>query len=90
MYLHLRRNGYTVYTGRTGSTEVDFVAEKGNERIYCQVAYMLSDEKVIEGEFRSLLTIKDNFPKFVVTMDPVCIGNREGIRHVQAWEFMNY
>lgn len=89
MYLHLRRNGYTVYTGRTGSTEVDFIAEKGNERIYCQVAYMLTDEKVVEREFRSLLAIKDNFPKFVVTMDPVNIGNREGIQHLQAWKFFS-
>ena len=88
IYLHFRRNGYTVFTGRAGSTEVDFIAEKGNERIYCQVAYILPDEKVIEREFRSLLAIKDNYPKFVVSMDPVSIGNRQGIEHVQAWEFL--
>jgi uncharacterized protein len=48
---------------------------------------MQTDEKVIEREFRSLLAIKDNFPKFVVTMDPLNIGNREVIKHVQVWKF---
>jgi predicted AAA+ superfamily ATPase len=68
--------------------EVDFIAQKGDKRMYCQTAYLLPDRQVVEREFRSLLSIPDNFPKYVVTMDQMKLGNREGIRHVQAWEFI--
>jgi len=89
LYLHLARNGYTIHTGSMPSSEVDIIAEKGDERIYCQAAYQLADEAVIEREFRSLKAIPDNYPKFVISMDPVCLGNNQGIRHVQAWEFID-
>ena len=89
LYLHLIRNGYKIYTGRNTSGEVDFVAEKDDERLYCQAAYLLADEQVIDREFRSLLAIPDNHPKFVVSMDQADLGNKEGIRHVQAWEFID-
>ena len=89
LFLHLIRNGYTVYAGRSVSGEVDIVAEKNDERLYCQAAYLLADEKVVEREFRSLKAIPDNYPKYVVSMDKVNLGNKEGIRHVQAWEFID-
>jgi predicted AAA+ superfamily ATPase len=88
LFLHLKRKGYTVYTGRSGAAEVDLVAEKNNERIYCQAAYLLADESIVEREYRSLMAITDSYPKFVVSMDQMQLGNREGIRHVPAWEFI--
>jgi predicted AAA+ superfamily ATPase len=89
LFLHLIRNGYTVYAGRSVSGEVDILAEKNDERLYCQAAYLLADENVVEREFRSLKAIPDNYPKYVVSMDKVNLGNKEGIRHVQAWEFID-
>jgi predicted AAA+ superfamily ATPase len=89
LYLHLRRKGYRVYAGRSALGEVDMVAEKGDERMYCQAAYLLADENVVEREFRALMAISDNYPKYVISMDQAHLGNREGIRHVQAWEFID-
>jgi uncharacterized protein len=88
LYLHLLRHGYKVYVGRSLSGEVDFVAEKSNARIYCQAVYLLADENIIKREFRSLSDINDNFPKYVVSMDLVQMGNKNGIKHVQAWDFI--
>jgi uncharacterized protein len=89
LYLHFRRKGYKIYAGRSASMEVDLVAEKGDERIYCQSVYLLADENVVNREFRSLRSIHDNYPKFIVSMDPVRIENREGIVHTLAWDFID-
>lgn len=89
VYLHLRRKGYLVYTGRNALGKIDMVAEKGNERLYCQVAYLLADESVVEREFRTLSAIEDNYPKFVISMDQISMGNKNGIRHVQAWNYID-
>ncbi len=80
------RRGYSVFVGRIKKQEVDFIFEKNGEKIYVQVAYMLTDEKVIEREFSSLEKISDNWRKYVVTLDPLSIGNRNGIEHIQIWE----
>ena len=55
---------------------------------YIQVAYLLTDEAVIEREFRNLELINDNFEKIVISMDDISFGNRNGIAHVNAWDFM--
>jgi predicted AAA+ superfamily ATPase len=64
------------------------IASKGNQTIYVQVCYLLSDERVIEREFGNLEKINDNYPKFVVSLDPVSFGNRQGISHIRAWDFL--
>ncbi len=87
VYLHLRRKGYSVYTGRIKGKEIDFIAEKNGMKMYLQVAYLLPDEKVIEREFGNLTFIPDNYPKQVITLDDVHLGNRNGITHVNAWDF---
>lgn len=86
--LHLLREGYTVQAGSVSGKEIDFVAKKNNSVIYVQAAYILSDEKVISREFGNLEMIKDNFPKIVVTLDPVSFGNINGIEHFRAWEWI--
>lgn len=88
IYLSLLRQGYQVYVGRIDNKEIDFVAEKQNEKIYIQVAYLLSDQNVIEREFGNLLRIQDNYPKWVVSLDEVPINNIEGILHRPAWEIL--
>lgn len=86
VYLSLCRAGYAVYVGVVKGTEVDFVAIKGDSRLYIQVALHLAEESTAEREYRSLKLIEDNFDKFVVSMDDYRIATNEGIEHMYAWE----
>jgi predicted AAA+ superfamily ATPase len=87
VFLELLRRGYTVYVGKNGEREIDFVAVDGAERIYIQVCYLLADEEVIEREFGALETVPDNYPKYVVSMDEV-ERSRNGIRHMNIRDFL--
>ncbi len=87
VYTHLRRLGYKVFVGQLRDSEIDFIAEKGDEKLYIQVAYLLSDEKVIDREFSPLEKIRDFYPRFVLSMDDLTI-NRSGILHKRIWEFV--
>ena len=88
VYLELKRQGYTVYIGKLGDKEVDFIAQKQNEKRYIQVAYKLESEKTIEREFTPLLQIADHYPKYVVTMDEFWQGNIEGVVHLNIVDFL--
>lgn len=88
VYLSLLRQGYKVYVGRYGDKEVDFVAEKSGEKLYIQVAYLLADENVIAREFGALALIQDNYPKWVVSLDDIHHGNKQGIIHKQLWDIL--
>ena len=68
VYLKLKRSGYDVYVGQLNGKEIDFVARRGDELIYVQVALQVSGEETYEREFGNLKLIKDNYPKYVVTM----------------------
>ncbi|MBS9768411.1 MAG: ATP-binding protein [Flavobacteriaceae bacterium] len=85
VFLDLKQAGFTVYTGNLGKNEVDFVAQKEDRILYIQCAYLLEDEKTIEREYGVLKKIKDNFEKWVVSLDEVNLPKNEGIRHIQAW-----
>src|SRR5690554_3903016 len=87
IYLELRRRGYEVYVGYEGEYEVDFIAIKGGEKKYFQVSYLLASEKTIEREFKALLLIKDQFSKYVISMDKVNLS-REGIIHINIIDFL--
>ena len=86
--MHLLREGYSVQAGSISGKEIDFVAKKNSTLIYVQAAYMLNSEKVIDREFKNLEMIKDNYRKIVVTLDPVSFGNRSGVEHFRAWEWI--
>ncbi len=88
VYLHLRIAGYEVHVGKYLDKKIDFVCQRGNEKIYVQVAYLLADEKTVLREFGNLELIKDNYPKYVVSMDEQPKGNRNGIEHIQVREFV--
>lgn len=89
VFLHLLRNSDTVYVGKSGDKEIDFMAEKNGERVYVQVAYQLGDENVINREFGNLADIPDNYPKYVVTMDEIQPRNTyKGIRQINLKEFL--
>jgi hypothetical protein len=87
VFLELLRKGYNIYVGDIDGFEVDFIAEKNNEKIYLQVTYLLADNSVIEREFNSLEKIEDNFPKYVVSMDKVNI-QRKGIKQINIIDFL--
>jgi predicted AAA+ superfamily ATPase len=78
---------YQVYVGKTKTGEVDFIAVKGNEKLYFQVAYYLTDEKVIERDFGAFSEIADNYPKYVLSMDKMDFS-RDGIIHKNIIDFL--
>lgn len=92
IYNHLLTNGYKVYVGILRDTEIDFVAEKGSDRIYIQSTYLLGSEETIKREFGNLKAIKDNYPKIVVSMDPVSgeLNEYPGIRHIHLRQFLTH
>ena len=85
VYLSLRRAGYQVYVGTIKDAEVDFVAIKGDRKLYLQATLQLTEEQTVEREYRSLKLIDDNFDKYVVSMDDYKIPTNEGIEHLSAW-----
>lgn len=89
VYIHLKINGYTVMVGKLGDKEIDFVGEKNGTKIYIQVCYLLSDEKVKEREFGNLLLIQDNYPKIVVSLDEYAPSNVKGIQHIHLRNFLS-
>ncbi|MBC3887853.1 AAA family ATPase [Acetobacterium paludosum] len=87
VYMELLRRGYAVKVGKVSTTEVDFVADRGSERIYYQVAYILAEAATVEREFSPLEAISDNYPKFVLTMDDFD-RSRNGIQHLNIIKFL--
>lgn len=87
VYVELLRRGFAVTIGKVGDYEVDFVAKKNKQRIYVQVSYLLSSEKTVKREFGSLLKIRDNYPKYVISMDQFDFS-REGIIHLNLIDFL--
>jgi predicted AAA+ superfamily ATPase len=85
--LELLRLGYKVMIGKNGTKEIDFVCDKDGKRIYVQVCYYLSSEKTEEREFGAYRGIKDNYPKYVVSMDEFDMS-RNGIIHMNIRDFL--
>lgn len=88
VYLELIRRGYEVYIGKIGAVEVDFVAIKQDEIKYFQVAATVRDQNVLERELRPLQKITDHYPKYILTLDRDPIGDYNGIRTMNALEFL--
>lgn len=89
VYQQLLRMGYDVSIGQLRAGEVDFVCTKSNERLYVQVAYLIASKETEEREFGCLDNIKDNYPKYVISMTPlVRRSDRHGIIHLGLREFL--
>lgn len=88
VFLELKRRGYNVYVGKLDNTEIDFVAEKRNEKIYVQVAYKLENQETVNREFGNLLAVDDQYPKYVVTMDEFWKDNIQGVEHIHITDFL--
>ena len=82
--------GYNVYVGQLQAGEVDFVCEKSNgDRAYVQVSYIIADDTTRKREFGALQNLKDNYPKYVISMSPlVTRSDYEGITHLHLREFL--
>ena len=87
VYMELLRRGYKVTIGKTGEKEIDFVCENRNEKLYVQVTYLLASEETIEREFGAYESIRDNFPKYVVSLDEFDMS-RNGIKHRNIRDFL--
>ncbi|MBN1186309.1 MAG: ATP-binding protein [Bacteroidales bacterium] len=88
VFHHLKTLDYTIYVGKLQDKEIDFVAQKYENKMYLQVAYIITDEKTHEREFGNLLKIPDNCPKMVISMDEMTGKNYKGIEHWNIRKFL--
>ena len=87
VYFEMLRRGYNVKIGKVDNLEINFVCKKNDETMYIQVSYLLASEDTKEREFSVLENIKDNYPKYVLSMDEFDMS-RNGIKHVNLIEFL--
>lgn len=89
VYLKLTNEGYTVYVGQLDGKEIDFVARRGDDTAYYQVSMQISSSDTYEREFGNLKRIKDNYPKYVITLDPMAtLVSDDGIQVINAADFL--
>ena len=88
VYLELCRRGYTVYIGKLKDSEIDFVAERQNDRLYIQVTKEINSLKTEKREYDRLLDIRDNYPKYVLRTDDLAGGNHDGIYTMHVADFL--
>jgi hypothetical protein len=88
VYLELCRRGYTVNIGKLGDSEIDFIATRQNEKLYVQVTQEINSEKTEKREYDRLLSIRDNYPKYVLRTDEFAGGNYEGIHTMHVADFL--
>ena len=80
VYLKLKNRGFDVYVGQINGKEIDFVARRGTEMLYVQVAMTITNEATYQREFGNLKLIRNNYPKYLVTLDPIAaLVNDSGI-----------
>ena len=88
VYLELCRRGYAVHIGKTDGGEIDFVASRQNEKLYVQVTQMIKSESTEKREYDRLLSIRDNYPKYVLLTDDFAGGNYQGIKTMHVADFL--
>lgn len=87
VYMELLRRDYKVTIGKAGEREIDFVCSRRGERIYVQVAYLLASEETVRREFGAYDNVRDNYPKYVVSLDEFDMS-RDGIKHRNIRDFL--
>ena len=91
VYLHLLQRGYRIFVGKIDHKEIDFVADKNGLKIYVQVCLQISDRSTSNREFGNLMMIKDNYPKYVITLNDMIIGDDyQGIKQMNLLDFLLY
>jgi predicted AAA+ superfamily ATPase len=88
VYLELLRRGYEVYIGQLADSEIDFLATRGCDKLYIQVTQEINYEKTEQREYYRLLSLRDNYPKYVLRTDEFAGGNHEGIKSMHVADFL--
>ncbi|RMH86250.1 MAG: ATP-binding protein [Calditrichaeota bacterium] len=88
VFIELRKRGYRVFVGQLNDSEVDFIVEKEGQKAYLQIAYLLASQETIRREFGPLMKIKDNYPKYVLSLDRHFLPDREGIKQLNIIDFL--
>lgn len=92
IFMELLKHDYEVTTLKDSKKglEIDFLAQKANEKIYIQVAYSVGDSEsqTFNREFGNFSLIQDHFPKYVLSLDEILITNEKGIQHLNPWNFL--
>lgn len=87
VFIYLKAKGYSLSIGKIGKLECDFIARKNNDYCYAQVAMTIAERSTEDREYASLEKIKDNYPKYLFTLDPL-LQRRNGIIHKNLADFM--
>ncbi|MCX6235938.1 MAG: DUF4143 domain-containing protein, partial [Bacteroidia bacterium] len=89
VYLHLLQRGYRIYVGKIDHKEIDFVADRNGLKVYVQVCLQITEKSISDREFGNLIMIKDNYPKYVVTLNDMIIGDDyQGIKQMNLMDFL--
>lgn len=88
VYLELLRRGYKVNIGMVGDLEIDFIAQRNENKSYFQVTASMVEKSTFDREMASLTAVRDNYPKTVLTLDRFATGNYEGIEVVNAVDWL--
>lgn len=88
LFLELLRREYRVYIGKVGETEVDFVAEKPDDKLYIQVTETMNSPETRKRELRPLRMIQDNYEKIVLSMDRDFINSYDGIKSLNLIDLL--
>ena len=88
VYLELLRRGYDVCIGKIGNAEIDFVATRQENKLYIQIAQKIERDETEEREYGRLLSIADNYPKYVLRTDEFAGGNYQGIKTMHIADFL--
>lgn len=89
IFLELKRRGYEIYIGKVDDMEIDFVAIKDGAITYIQVALTVREESTLKRELKPLSSVKDSFPKILLTMDNFPVTYHNGIKQLYALDFLN-
>jgi predicted AAA+ superfamily ATPase len=89
VYLHLLQKDYRVFVGKMDTREIDFVAERNGLKIYIQVLLQITEKTTLSREFGNLMMINDNYPKYIITLNDLIIGNDyQGIKQMNLLDFL--
>ena len=89
VFLFLKQSGYKIFIGKLGDREIDFIADKNGRKIYVQVTLSAMEESTRAREFGNLMEIKDNYPKYVVALNDLIIGDDyKGITYCNLSDFL--
>ena len=88
VFLELLRRHYRVYIGKVGENEIDFIAEKPEEKIYIQVTESMQSPETRQRELRPLQMIPDNYEKIILSMDRSFITSYDGIKAINLIDWL--